>query len=124
MGVWLMLSHPEIPSCADCCRWIYDTKWKRLERPKGMPVLRPEGSIPQCHRCPKSVDGLPNPQSELSAKNSRAFRLYLQIKAGRPMPSDPIVMRNCGLIRWVEDSLQRDATLGLTDIWIDLAERR
>lgn len=108
----LLLAHPEIPACGDCQKWYYDTKtWERktqLARKDGQlcrqDVPRPPGSPTPCHTCPKSKDGRPNPGAELSRKNSHALQLYLEVKAGAPLPDDPIVRRNCAMIRWIEDA--------------------
>jgi len=113
---------PEIPPCSECQKWLYrDTKtWIREERrgfgPDGEPgpVPRPPGSALPCATCAKSgpKDGRPRPDKELSTKNWQALLYYMEIKAGAPMPDDAIVKRNCALIRWVEDSLERQATIG------------
>lgn len=105
-GVGLLLTHPELPSCENCKLWLYGKDWKIVER-AGKPCKRPSGDRLPCHQCPKSSDGQPNPGAELSSKNSAAFQLYLEIKAGRPMPDDKIVQRNCALIRWAEDQVAR-----------------
>lgn len=103
----LFLTHPELPSCTDCQRWMYDNRWRRVERPRGTPVPRPAGAPTPCWSCPKSPDGRPNPTAELTGKAWLAYELYLQIRAGRPMPDDALVRRNCGLIRLVEDLVER-----------------
>jgi hypothetical protein len=46
----------------------------------------------------------------LSDENWLAYRHYLQCKATWRFPDDPIVARNAGLIRWVEDSVERNHT--------------
>jgi hypothetical protein len=111
----LLLAHPEIPTCGDCQSWYYDTKtWERktqLARGPGgeltrKDVPRPRGSPTPCHTCPKSKNGQPNPAAELSRKNHLALQLYLEVKAGAPMPDDPIVRRNFAMIRWIEDARQ------------------
>jgi len=87
---------------------MYSTTWRRVKR-AGQPVPRPPGTPTPCFRCPKipaDKDPLPANAVELSAKNHRAYQLYLQVKAGRPMPDDPIVHENCGMLRQLEDSIQ------------------
>jgi hypothetical protein len=107
IGVLQIKQHPELPTCEDCQTYVYDADWRKTER-RGLPVLRAsygrELSLP-CHmgKCPKSTDRRPNPGAELNGKNWLAYTLYTEIKAGRPMPDDAIVVRNCGLIRLVED---------------------
>lgn len=107
----MLLTHPELPTCDDCLVWLYDREWKRATR-GGKEVRRPAGASTPCHLCPKSRDCKPNPDAELSQKNSRALQLYMEIKAGRPMPDDRIVQRNCALIRWVEDGVARGQLAG------------
>lgn len=109
-GVFLFLDHPEIPSCADCQKWLHNPDWSRTERPKGTPLLRPQGSPTPCWKCPKAEAGKPNPGAELTGRNWQAFHFYLQIKAGMPMPDDAIVRDNCAAIRLVEDLVQRQRT--------------
>jgi hypothetical protein len=46
-------------------------------------------------------------ERELSDRNWSCVQLYLECKAGRPVPGDPIVHRNHGLLRMVEDSVDR-----------------
>lgn len=99
-GLQLALVHPEIPSCADCARWVHDPKtWKQSTR-GGRPVARPAAAPPPCYLCPKSDADRPSPENELSARNWRTLELYYQAKAGLPVPEDPIVRRNFGLIAW------------------------
>ena len=105
----MLLTHPEIPTCQECMAWMHDKHWKRNRR-ADQDVPRPKGSPTPCHLCPKSLDrATPNPRAELTARNQQTYQVYLQIKAGRPMPDDPIVHHNCGLIRWVEDEVERSA---------------
>ena len=87
---------------------MYSTQWRRVKR-AGQPVPRPAGTPTPCYRCPKiPAESSPCPANavELSAKNHRAYQLYLQVKAGRPMPDDAIVHENCGMLRQLEDSIQ------------------
>lgn len=109
-GVALWIAHPEIPSCADCRRWIYDPRrgWEQARR-AGKPQARPAGSPLPCGSCPKSADKrTPNPAAELSPRNQRAYELYLTIQAGAPMPDDAIVRRNCALLHMVERQCERN----------------
>lgn len=103
-----MLTHPEIPTCKDCQQWLYSPKtWIQAQR-GGKPQPRPAGTPTPCWQCPKSEDkATPNPEAELTDRNWRAWELYQEIKAGRPMPHDAIVWRNCGLIRQIEDEAAR-----------------
>ncbi|MBI1914545.1 MAG: hypothetical protein HYS12_07380 [Planctomycetes bacterium] len=37
----------------------------------------------------------------MNARNARTLALYYEIRAGTPMPDDPIVKLNCGIIERV-----------------------
>lgn len=107
LGVQLLLLHPELPTCGDCQRWMYTESWRCVKR-QGRLVPRPSGTPTPCYRCPKiPVDAIPLAANavSLSAKNHQTYQLYLQIKAGRPMPDDAIVRQNCGFLRQVEDDI-------------------
>lgn len=105
-GVWLLLAHPELPTCADCRAWLHDKDW-RVSRRAGRPVPRPPGTPLPCPRCPKSEDGRPNPGAELSAKNARAYHLALAARAGAAVAADPIVERNLALVQSAADQYER-----------------
>ena len=106
----MLLEHPELPSCAACQEWIFNPeKGWQIDRKNERPVRRPPGTITPCFKCPKSIDKrTPNPAAELSAKNQRTLQLYYEVQAGRPMPDDRIVQRNCGLIKMVESQAGRN----------------
>jgi hypothetical protein len=107
--VGLLLAHPELPSCAACQEWLYNPETWRPYEAGGRPVRRPRGTPTPCCKCPKSRDRVhPAPEAELSAKNLRSLELYQRIRAGQPMPADPIIRKNCGLIRMVEEQVQRE----------------
>lgn len=107
-GVGLLLRHPYLPSCSDCQAWMYDPKtWKRSER-LGTQQRRTPGTPTPCYLCPKSADKrTPSPDHELSRRNQQALELYYQIKAGKPTPDDSIVEWYGGIIRFVEDTVDR-----------------
>jgi hypothetical protein len=111
IGLSLILAHPELPTCADCVQWLHDARtWERA-RHRGQWVPRGGGPTP-CPVCPKAKDQAgplrrPAPEADLSAKNERALALYYRIKAGAPMPDDPLVQQNCGLIQMVLDQHER-----------------
>ena len=112
LQVVLLINHPELPPCDECNKWIYDSEWRRIEKPKGSGnyCKRPAGSATPCFKCPKSLDKLtPNPDGDISPRNWKAWSFYQQIKAGRPMPDDEVAYSNCGLIRQVEDGIERQA---------------
>lgn len=99
----MLLTSPGLPPCDDCKQWMYDDDWKRCTR-LGVDLPRSAGTPTPCWKCPKG----PVPyEKELSLKNWTAYDLYLQCKAGKPIPDDPIVHQNHALIRWVEDNVER-----------------
>ena len=102
----MLLNHPEIPSCADCRTWLYGADWKRATR-AGKELRRPPRVPTPCWKCPKSTTGRPSPENELDSGGYRQLEFYYRIKAGMPMPDDALVQWYCGLIRWVEDQVNR-----------------
>lgn len=112
----LVLLYPELPTCADCERYVYDPRkhWQPMPK-RGRPgelELRPPGTELPCRQCPKIGQGEPptpetGKRAELSQKNWRAFLHYLTCKAVGRFPRDAIVERNAGLIRLVEDQSDR-----------------
>ena len=109
----LLLTRPEIPSCADCRKWLYGPNWKPFTR-GGKPVERlPDAKgrlLTPCWNCPKSIDkATPNPDAELWEKNLRAYWYYLSVKSGAGVSIDRIVERNCRWLRLVEDQIERAA---------------
>ncbi len=102
------MAHPEIPACADCQAWMYDSDW-RPSRRLGKPVPRRPGVPTPCYRCPKSEDGTPNPDAELSARNWHAYGYYRQCKEDDThlLPRDRVVLRNNATIAAVEQRLQQ-----------------
>ena len=112
----LLLAHPELPSCADCQKYVYDPKtWEVVRRPArtGLPMVRPANQPPPCYQCPKipsGADPVPSSAVELTLPNWQTYLLYLEIKAGAAMPEDAIFRRNCALLRNVEDRHDRGTT--------------
>jgi hypothetical protein len=100
------LAHGAIPDCDTCAKWLHGVDWRPAQR-AGKPVPRPAGAGPPCFRCPKSRDGRPNPGADLKGRAWLAYRLYLAVRAGMPMPQDAIAVRNCAALRWAEDQADR-----------------
>ena len=122
MGLRLYLTHPELPSCEQCLRFVYDpATWQRSEKPKGTPVKRPPNVPTPCRSCPKIPQGeRPHPSNaiELTDENYRVYVHYQRCKAVGRFPDDPIVEHNAGLIRTVEDRVARDEQTKLVNgIW-------
>lgn len=88
-------------------QWVYDLDTGKRFTRAGQDCPRDPKQPPPCHSCPKSPDGLPNPDAELSRTNALTLLRYYEVKAGAPMPDDPVFVRNCALIRWEEDQVQR-----------------
>lgn len=98
----LRLEHPALSArdCRQCLKYQYDERsGEMIRKPDGRPMLR--FSAPLCQRsigCPKGVPG----GGELSARNQRAYRHYLECVATGTFPDDPIVRRNAAIIRQAE----------------------
>lgn len=110
----LAILHPEVAyrDCATCLEFVHDEKTGELQKYRGEPVRRAKGTFPPCRypdpatgksRCP---NGTPEASKRLTPKNFQAWEHYLECKATGLFPDDPIVRRNAGLIRRIEDSLQ------------------
>lgn len=108
--------HPEIPTCEDCRRWVYDPKdnWRRTEKPKGNPLARIKGTPTPCGTCPKSEGGKPTPVADLSERNWQAYQHYQECRAVGEFPRDAIVRRNAAVIRQIEDQAARCEAVRLT----------
>jgi len=111
-GVALLLRHPQVAwrDCGDCQQHIYDHEsGKRNEDRNGLPIVRPKGTFAPCRygkdRCAK---GTPENSRELSPKNQQAWDRYQEWKATGQFPDDPIVRRNAGLIRQIEDAYNQE----------------
>ena len=108
----LLLLHPELPTCGDCQRFVYDPTdgWRRSER-GGRPTPRESGQPPPCGSCPKVPRGrTPHPAHavELTDDNYQAWVHYQRCKAVGRFPADAIVERNAGLLRTVEEQVARE----------------
>lgn len=103
--------HPEVAGrdCDECQEFAFDeTTGKKQFRDAGelFPVLR-GGAPPPCRTgkgCPK---GTPEEPRTLSTKNLLAFIHYTECKAVGVFPDDPIVRQNAGIIRSLEDMMDR-----------------
>lgn len=120
--------HPELPSCADCQRWVYDPKtWRRAKR-RGEWVEREEGEPSPCDLCPKAREEVPagagagagqeegespagtgrkvpNPEADPDARTFQALDYYRRCEVdpgGQHTPRDAIVVRNNAVIRSIE----------------------
>jgi hypothetical protein len=110
----LLLLHPEVSSrdCQMCQKWLYDEQTGAIETTKdGQPLARPASgvvSVPPCRQpknsCPK---GTPEAKRSLTPQNERCYQHYVRCKATNHWPRDPVVCRNAGLIRTVEDQVER-----------------
>lgn len=124
MGVRLVLLYPEVAGrdCEDCKKWVYEDSPDAMaegpmEFPPGSGKPNPRIPLPQfgprCDWCPKVPKGdPPKPESavELSAKNWRAYRHYLECRAIGTFGAaadDPIVRRNAMLIKRVQEEAEQ-----------------
>jgi hypothetical protein len=111
--VRLILLHPEVAfrSCDDCRKHIYNEQTGKREEHRGLPIVRPPGTFPPCqygpNRCPKEH---PDAGYELTPDNLQVYQHYLECKATGRFPDDPLVARNAGVIRLVEDAVERGRT--------------
>lgn len=123
----LVLLHPAVAArdCADCRRWLYDDRpgafgAKPIER-GGKKVARLPGQRTPCSWCEKQppdvpeADRTPATAQDLSEKNWRAYRHYLECRAVGQFPDDPIVRRTAAEVRQAEDlaALVRQARLAV-----------
>ena len=109
--MWLLLVHPELPTCENCKEYVYDATWKPTLIAGQVHAKRPPGTSTPCPICPKIPHGAtPKPENaiELSDKNWAAYRHYRECKAVGSFPvEDAIVRRNADLIRQAEESHER-----------------
>lgn len=118
----MILLHPVIASrsCDSCKIYMYDDKPPDRfsldiveERPQGSGKLlkRLPKQKPPCWMCPKippKIKPIPENAIEISTKNRQAYDHYLMCKATGKFPDDPIVFRNAGYIRQIEDQVQQN----------------
>ncbi len=106
----LILLHLQVASrdCNHCLIWQYDEETGEVTKRGGQPIKRPENSSPPCRLrgigCPK---GTPENQKSLSPKNQRAYQHYIECKAVGRFPDDPLVREHAGIIRLVEESVEK-----------------
>lgn len=105
-----MLKHPGIAwrDCGHCQKFHYDERTGKVREYRGLPVVRPKGTLTPCRYstgCPK---GTPENQKALSKKNMKAYQHYQECRATGQFPDDPIVRRNAAIIRQVEESVRDD----------------
>jgi len=114
-GIQLAILHPQVAyrDCADCEKNLYDadTGERQLDR-NGNPIPRVKGTFAPCRyidprqpegRCPK---GTPEKSKALTDRNVLAWQHYRECKAVGQFPDDPIVRKNAGLIRQIEDAME------------------
>ncbi len=107
-----MLLHPKFAArdCRHCRLWQYDDEKGTVkqrdgqDRPRFGPCLCEVPTKDGKSLCPKGHWTEP---VELSRRNIRAYNHYLECKATGNFPDDPIVGRNAGIIRAIEDAIER-----------------
>lgn len=94
--------HGEIPTCEDCRKYVYDKDWRPYKGRGGQDrMLRsPRDPLP-CIRCPKAAKGKPNPGADLIGRNWKTWLYFLKARAGLPVPDDPLLHENIGLISMI-----------------------
>ena len=120
----MLLTHPEIPTCADCQTWTYRTNWERVTR-GGLPVRRDPGERTPCHKCPKGrEDGQPHPEKDLTDASWQAYQHYRECQAVGQFPDDPLVRRDAALIRSAEQMAEQTRDGSLFGLMAALASRK
>lgn len=109
-GAWLVLTHPELPSCQDCQQYIYDEDWRPSLR-RGLPVVRPDNCGPPCYRCPKIVRGsepIPANAQQLSHRNAQVLEYFYLCRADTTglLPRDRLVLRHNAILQRVHEQVQ------------------
>lgn len=116
-----MLLHPAraARSCRDCRRYVYNDgpgeDGSQVLRPgpgglRTLPMVRPPGQPTPCWQCPKIPTGrppVPESASEFTPKLWKVWTHYVRCKAVGRFPDDPIVFEHAGLLRDVEDQVER-----------------
>lgn len=106
------MTRPELPTCEECEQVFYDPRtWKVVARSGRREKSDPP---PPCGQCPKIFPGEPaTPEqgkaSQLSEKNWECYLHYLKCKAIGRFPEDEIVENHAGLVRMIEDHVDRQA---------------
>jgi hypothetical protein len=114
-----MLLHPQLPSCEDCKRWMYDLKTGRRDERDGRPIPRPANVGTPCRNCPKIPQGAPpKPESatELTPENLVCVMHYGECKAVGRWPDDGRVARNADLLSGVEKAVERAQAAGVAGV--------
>lgn len=102
----LLLTHPYLPDCESCEKFVYDRSWRRQHK-GGRPVERLPGMKPPCHDCPKGP--VPH-ERELSRRNRHAYWYWQQCQADTTnlLPRDLVVVQNNAVITGVVESVRTD----------------
>jgi hypothetical protein len=107
----LVLDHPEVSyrDCELCQKVIFEESGRMAVYPRtGEPIKRPPGNKAPCrygaNNCPK---GTPEAKRSLTPQNEQVYAHYLECKATGHWPDDEIVRRHAGLIRRIEESVER-----------------
>ena len=109
----LKLLQEELSSrdCDVCAKWLFNEKTEQSRRPTT--ASRSGDRRPALSRflhaakCGAVAPGTPDAKRSLTPQNERCYQHYLQCKATNQWPDDAIVRINAGLIRGVEEQVQR-----------------
>lgn len=125
----LRIYHPKVAAidCETCKKFHYDEKWDPVMIPAD-PSGRTKKHMPRgprdplaCSICPKiPLGAVPVPKNavELSPKNYRAWRHYLECRAVGKFPDDPIVRRNASILRELYDEYDRHYQIEALAKWM------
>lgn len=82
-------------SCVDCRKHLFQENGKHLlNKATGLPLLRPAAVLTPCIVCPKIPEGAWPHWSraiEFDQRSVRALEFFLECRAVRSFPEDPIV---------------------------------
>lgn len=105
--MWLEVSRPGFRSCDDCQKWMYEDPGSEMSSKRALRrgefIARPAGVPTPCWKCPKcegSAEKTPTTgrQSDLSDKNRRTLELYYETQAAHLPISDPVTVKNLGIV--------------------------
>lgn len=122
MAVFVVLAFPEWSmSCADCREWIHDDdgQMAMTKTQIPLPIRRPPGKDPPCHRCPKIPDSVPKlgpdgrqaprlweKAADITPEISGVWRFYRLCKTVGRFPADELVEAFAVMLADVENRVE------------------
>ena len=113
MALRLYLRHPELPSCENCQKYLYDPNtWEVDKDESGQPQKRWPGCPLPCVKCPKIPQGAdPHPKNavELSEMGKSIYHYELLLREDKTnlLKRDSITISHAAIIRTVERRLEQ-----------------